>query len=192
MPAIRRSLVRTLAGRLLGAAVLLSPALPVAAPRAQAPLDPVRVTARSAKAEALDAKALGYETSGRSFKRAAEFRERAAALRAPDDPLGIHSLRMAAFDRYYGNQPDVAGDLMVRAAERALAVGDVVQGAHSYLDAAFIFAGRRDVGRARDVLDRGTLLMKSPLLTSAQRGSLQSRVAQTDGRPATAIALSQP
>lgn len=192
MPAISRPLVRTIAARLLGAAVLLAPALPVTALRAQAPLEPVRVTARSVKADAFDAKAVEYETSGLSLQRAAEFRERAAALRAPDDPRAIRSLRMAAFDRYYGRQPDVAGDLMLRAAERALTVGDVVQGAHSYIDAAFIFAAQRDLGRAREVLDRGTLLMKSPLLTMEQRGSLQSRVAQGDGGSPMVVALSQP
>jgi hypothetical protein len=161
------------------AAVATALALP-AATRAQQPLDPIQVSARTAEADRLDARAQDYETSGsrRKWGKAAGLRERAADLRAPEDPRGFSSLQMAAFLRHAISQREAALGLMQRAGDQAIARGDVYNAARAYVDAAYIANEMRDVEDVRAFIAKGTLLMHSPLLSDPQREQLRRGLAQ--------------
>jgi len=145
------------------------------------PLDPVRVTASSVRADSLSARAAAYEAayaSRKSLRRAAGLREQAAALRAPDDPNGFTDLEMAAAVRYEVRQRARAADLMQQAAEQAAARGDVLHAADAYLVAAIITQELRQGQRTLELARKGSLLLTSPLLTEAQRSALRMRIAQ--------------
>ncbi len=120
----------------------------------EATADAVRLEARATQANGLGA--------------AARLRERAAELRAPGDPLGVSDLVIAASARFYSGEPTRARELYVRAAERALADGDITVAANSFLLAALVANEQRDpvtlVLKAR-----AERLTASPLLTEAQR-----------------------
>ena len=148
--------------------------------RAQQPLPQVQVSAPASKADKLDARAEAYERSGllRDFGRAARLREQAAALRAPEDSAGFRSLRRAAALRYGIGDNVAARDLMERAGDQAIARGDVFNAATAYIDAAYVAAAVREPERVRHLVTRGTLLMRSPLLTPEQRAALERTVAQ--------------
>jgi hypothetical protein len=169
-------------------------ALPVVA-RAQQPLDPVKVTARVTRAQRLETRAASYEMASdmRRWGKAAALYERAAGLRAPEDPGGYTNLRRAAFLRHGIGQADVAGALMERAADQAMARGDVFNAAYAYVDAAYIAAERRDPPLARELVGKGTLLLHSPLLEARERAALRARVAQAGERLGVEVAaLTQP
>jgi hypothetical protein len=181
----RRSLLGTAAAIATVGALLLP-----ASAAAQQPLTPVRVTATNTAADRLDSRAVAYEQGGdiRRFGKAARLRERAAGLRAPDDPAGFKSLRMAAILRHGLGHLRHAGYLMERAGDQAIARGDVFNAATAYIDAAYIAADQRDGERTRDLVGRGTLLLHSPLLSEQQRGFLGTRVAGLAPSPAVEVA----
>jgi hypothetical protein len=160
---------------ILAAGVL---ALPAAA-RAQQPLAPVHVSDAMTKADRLDARAAAYMQSGslRDLGKAAGLREKAASLRALEDPRGFTGLEAAAFMRHALKQRPAALSLMQRAAEQAMARGDVFNAATAYVNTAFIAVELRDVDLARRSVERSTLLMHSPLLSVQQRDALRRTVA---------------
>ena len=162
-------------------------ALPTAS-RAQV-LEPIRVTDSRQKAEKLDAEALSYEQNDWSqLKKAARLRELAANLRTEDDPEGSVSLYWAARDRYYSGDPKAARALMEQAADRALAMGDVLNAVTAYTEAAYICADIKDGDRMRSLAGKARLLAASPMLTDAQRFQLRTRLAQRDA-PVGVVAL---
>jgi hypothetical protein len=165
------------------AAVATVLALPAPA-RAQHSLDPVQVSARAAEADRLDSLATVYEETGsmRKWGKAAGLREKAAALRGPADPRAFASLQTAAFVRHALRQRDAALGIMERAAEQALAHGDVFNAASAYTNVAFMASELRDVDRARLYAEKGSMLTRSPLLSAPQREWLQQRLAM--GQPA--------
>jgi hypothetical protein len=159
-----------------------------AASRAQM-LDPIRVTDSRQKAEKLDAEALSYEKNDWSqLKKAARLRELAAELRADDDPAGTVSLYWAAQDRYYSGEPKAARGIMERAADRALAMGDVLNAVTAYTEAAYISADIKDGSRMRALARKARLLASSPLLTEEQRDQVRTRLAKSDA-PVGVVAL---
>jgi hypothetical protein len=156
----------------------LSTLLALPAAQAQASLKPITVTDRQSRAEALDKEAALYETSDWSkIRKAAFLREKAAGLREDGDTLKAASLYWAARDRYYSDDPTTARDLMVRSAEYALAVGDVVTAANAFTDAAYISADLRDVANTKYYATKARLLAGSPMLTDSKRNDLLSRLA---------------
>lgn len=151
-------------------------ALPAA--QAQAALQPITVTEKQSRAEALDREAAGYETNDWSkIRKAAQLREKAAGLREDGDVLKAASLSWAARDRYFSNDAAAARSLMVSAAEHALAVGDVIAAASAFTDAAYISADLRDVDGTKAYATRAHLLANSPMLSDQQKGALRSRLA---------------
>jgi hypothetical protein len=174
----RRLLLGSAAIAALGALALPSVA------GAQQPLTPVWVTTTNTAADRLDGQAAAYEANGdlRRLGKAARLRERAAALRTPDDPAAFASLRRAAYIRYGLGHTRQAGYLMERAGDQAIARGDVYNAASAYIDAAYVAANLRDAERVRHFVNRGTLLMHSPLLTAPQRDHLAGRVAMGAAR----------
>jgi hypothetical protein len=161
------------------AAVATSLALPAAA-FAQQPLDPVKVSARTAQADKLDERAAELQAANEKsqWRRSAELRVRAAELRAPDDVRAFESLQTAALVRHALAERKVAIALMERAAEHAISRGDVFNAASAYANLAFMNAELNDGVRAREFVERTTLLAASPLLSPPQRQWLQVRVAE--------------
>lgn len=161
------------------AAVATTFALPAAA-RAQQPRDPIQVLARASEADRLDSVAIAYEGSNsrRLWAKAAGLREKAAELRAPNDPRAFKELETAAFVRHALKQRPAALALMERAADGALARGDVFNAAAAYVNVAFMAAELRDADRVRLYAEKGALLASSPLLSAPERQWLQQRVAQ--------------
>jgi hypothetical protein len=144
-------------------------------------LQPIRVTDSRLKADKLDAEAKAYEDGDwRQLKKAAGLREEAAELRAIDDPEGTVSLYWAARDRYYSGDQRSARVLMERAAERALTLGDVLNAAKAYTEAAYISADLKDGERVRTLAGKARLLANSPALTADQRYQLRTRLARSD------------
>ncbi|MDF1504238.1 hypothetical protein [Roseisolibacter sp. H3M3-2] len=177
----------------LGTAALAAAlALPAAA-GAQQPLDPVKVSARSAQADKLDARAAELQaTNSRwQWRRSAELRERAAELRPATDVRAFESLQTAALVRHALAERGAAIVLMERAAERAMARGDVFNAATAYANLAFMTSEVRDVDRAREFVEKSTLLASSPLLSAPQREWLQTRLAErpTAAKAGTALAV---
>jgi collagenase-like PrtC family protease len=162
-------------------------ALPVSA-RAQL-LEPIRVTESRQKAEKLDAQAQTLEDNDWSqLEKAASLREKAARLRTADDPAGTVSLYWAARDRYYSGSQKEARELMEQAAERALAMGDVLNAATAYTEAAYISADLKDGTRMREFAGKARLLASSPMLNDGQREQLRTRLAKSDA-PIGVVAL---
>jgi hypothetical protein len=155
--------------------------LPAAAP-AQQPLDTVQVSARTAEADRLDARAAAYQESNsrRDWGRAAGLREKAARLRAPEDPRAVYALQTAALIRHALNQRPAALSLMEQAGDRAIAHGDVFTAAVAYTNVAYIAREVRDGERLRRYAEKSALLSHSPLLNARQRDWLRDRVAQHD------------
>ena len=170
--------------------VLASPA----AVGAQQPLAPVQISEPLTKADRLDARAAAYEQSGslRHWGRAASLRERAAGMRAAHDPRGSASLEQAAFDRHAIGERAAARDLMARAAEQAIARGDVYRAARAYVNVAYIAAEMRDGPRVRQFVERGTLLMHSPQLSGSEREALRRGVAAVSAPGLTVAQLATP
>jgi hypothetical protein len=171
------------------AAVATILALPAAA-AAQQPLDPIQVSARTTEADRLDARAVEHEATGsrRQWAKAAALREKAARLRAPEDSLAFKSLHTAALIRHALKERPAAVALMERAAEQALARGDVFNAASAYVNVAYIAAEMRDTERMRQSVAKGTLLMHSPLLSPSDRDVLRRTVAQAS-EMATQVAV---
>jgi hypothetical protein len=144
-------------------------------------LEPIRVTDARQKAEKLDAEALNYEQNDwAQLKKAARLREEAANLREDGDPDGTVSLYWAARDRYYSGDAKGARVLMEQAADRALAMGDVLNAVTAYTEAAYICADIKDGERMRSLATKARLLSNSPMLTAEQRYQLRTRLAKSD------------
>jgi hypothetical protein len=176
---------------LTASAVVAVFALPVAA-RAQM-LEPIRVTDAVQKAEKLDAEALKYEQNDWSqLKKAARLRELAAELRPAEDPAGTVSLYWAARDRYYSGDAKAARVLMEQAADRALAMGDVLNAVTAYTEAAYICADIKDGERMRTLATKARMLANSPMLTAEQRFQLRTRLAQSDAPVGVVATVAKP
>lgn len=144
-------------------------------------LDPIHVTDSRLKAEKLEQEAIVIEQGDwNQLRKAARLREAAAELRAPDDPAGTVSLYWAARDRYYSDDTRKARDLMEATADRAIAMGDVLNAATAYTEAAYISADLKDGARVRLLVGKATLLAASPLLSDDQRHQLRTRLARSD------------
>ena len=172
---------------LIASAAVAIVALPM--PAGAQMLEPIRVTESREKADRLDAEARSYEDNDWSqLKTAAELRERAAELRAIDDPAATVSLYWAARDRYYSGNRKAARALMEQAAERALNMGDVLNAATAFTEAAYISADLKDGERMRTLAGKARLLANSPMLSEDQRFQLRTRLAKSDA-PIGVVAL---
>jgi hypothetical protein len=157
-------------------ALIVTIALP-SGTRAQAALEPIRVTESRVRADQLDQEARAIEqTDWSELKKAASLREKAADLRTLADPKGVESLYWAARDRYYTDDRHAARRLMEQSAERAIGIGDVVGAATALTEAAYIAAELKDVERTRTLATRARLLALSPVLTEEQRTQLRARL----------------
>lgn len=174
------SLIR-IARSLAPAIALLALSVPSASAQGTDPSDAERLL-RQADAVEEEMYANGYTRATRM--EAARLHLQSAEARAASDPQAITSLRTAA--RHIGDlDPDRAASLLVRAAERAVAMGDVETAAHAYIDAAIMLKESRaeyteeDGTRITAWHAKANLLSRSPLLTVTQRARLADRLFPT-------------
>ena len=145
---------------------------------AQQILDPIRVTAEADRAEQRAAEAAASATTSSHFIKAARLYERAAAARPESDPRNAESLRKAATLHYYSGDLRRSAVLMERSAQRSASIGDVVNAANTFIDAAIVANELREGERAVALGDRARMLMNSPLLSDTQRSQLRGRIAR--------------
>lgn len=114
----------------------------------------------------------------------------AADLRT-DDPIAADNYRWAGLLAFYAGREGRAIDDLTRAAETALAWGDVSAAARSFLDAAWIAHREGDDARTLELARKGERLAHSPLLSRGEQALLLDRIADgdrvTDGFPAPPI-----
>ncbi len=129
-------------------------------------------------ATSLEARATGQIDIAKGLARAADMLMKAAALRAPTDPIGVGDLAAAASGYYFSGKLARARAVSVQAGERALAIGDVDVAAHAFVFAAIIANQQSDVPGRDSLIARGNALAASPLLSQAQRLSILAQFRQ--------------
>ena len=129
----------------------------------------------SVKADSLERAAAELRTAGR-WGDAARLYRRSAEFRAAEDPRGSHSLTEAAALAYAAGDRSGARTDMARAAERALARGDLRAAALAYLDAAWIAQEQEKPDEVWEHGHRAEILAASPLLSDSDRGAILHRI----------------
>ena len=180
---VRRRPMRNLPFMSLAIAGLALLAPPARAQSIVAPADPGD---RMATAERLEQRAAELYAQPRRAEEAARLQQRSALLRDADDPRAIASLEMAARLLAYANRPTDARRIMEQAAERALAMGDVVRAADAYLDAAAIAQEQHSQAQVNRLGRKALLLASSPVLKPAERAGIVDRIRSSDYRAALA------
>jgi hypothetical protein len=161
-----------LARRASAAMVLLATAGLPAAASAQYRLPTIVSTV---KADSLHEAAVRVASEGR-WRDAARLYRRSADFRAAEDPLGFRCLKDAAALAYASGDRSAARRDMARAAEHALAQGDLKAAALAYLDAAWIAQEQQKPRQVWELGHRAEILAASPLLSEADRGAILQRI----------------
>jgi hypothetical protein len=131
---------------------------------------------REARAHEMVVKAEEASQDINSFREAA-FLYRQAAETLGDHPESAHNLVQAGRLAYYTGREGQAIDDFEAAGESALAWGDVVTAAESFLDAAWVAAGENRGSEALTLARRAEKLSSSPLIQRQERVALLSRIA---------------
>jgi hypothetical protein len=136
------------------------------------------------RADALfqQAAAMEHETStsfSRHLRRTAKLYRQSAELREDSDPLKVESLQRAGA-LLMSLDPHRSCQLLGRAAELALAHGDVVRATHLYIDGAWVVArnpsrSNADRHRAIGFLEQARLLADGPSMSAQERATIRSR-----------------
>jgi hypothetical protein len=162
----------TLARRASTAMVLFATVgLPAAAP-AQYRLPTIVSTV---KADSLHDAAVQLAAAGR-WRDAARLYRSSAEFRAAEDPVGFRCLTYAAALAYAAGDRSAARNDMARAAEHALARGDLKAAALAYLDAAWIAQEQQKPRQVWELGHRAEMLADSPLLSESDRGAIMQRI----------------
>ncbi len=103
------------------------------------------------------------------WKEMADLFVQAAQIRTADDPRGVDDLVLAAAGYRWAGKRSPARTTYVAAAERALALGDIVRAADAFTCAAVIAYEQKDLATAWELKGRAERLAQSPLLTEGQR-----------------------
>ena len=133
------------------------------------------------KADSLEQVAFELRNAGR-YRDAARVYRRSADYRAAEDSMGFKCLTEAAALAYAGGDRSGARTDMARAAERALARGDLKSAAHAYLDAAWIAQEQKQPRQVWELGHRAEMLATSTLLSESDRGSILQRITKAPGR----------
>lgn len=128
------------------------------------------------RAEQLEAKAHALYHNTSKYADAAKLHEQAADLRGPADPMRVKDLQMAARLYHYSGREVKAQAVMERAAEEALASGDIITAANAYLDASHLAQYQKRTEDVVRLARKAEMLANSPLLGNQQRSSLQERI----------------
>jgi hypothetical protein len=134
----------------------------------------------SVKADSLRAAAMDVAASGR-WRDAARLYRRSADFRAAEDPLGFRCLSDAAALAYASGDRSAARTDMARAAQHALARGDLRAAALAYLDAAWIAQEQGKPEQVWELGHRAELLADSPLISGSDRRAILHRIARPSG-----------
>ncbi len=133
------------------------------------------VQAQGAEAGKLEARAAAAVTNGCHIGTAANLFRQAAIRRSAGDPRAIADLRLAGL-LYAGNgQAEEAAAAMERAAEQALAAGQLDAAVEAFTNAALIQMGRAP-GRAAVLAHRALWLAAQPDVSEAARATARSRL----------------
>jgi hypothetical protein len=162
----------TFARRLSAAGLLLATLGLPAAVSAQYQLPEV---VSSAKADSLHEAAAALVTAHR-YGDAARLYRRAADLRSADDPLGFTNRTEAAALAYADGDRSAARNDMTRAAEQALARGDLRAAGLAFVDAAWIAQEQKNPQKVWELGRRAEMLAASPLLVAADRNAILQRI----------------
>jgi hypothetical protein len=116
----------------------------------------------------------------RHLRRTARLYLESAELRDDSDPLKSQSLHRAG-SLLVASDLGRSCRLMGRAAELALARGDVLRATHQFLDAAWVVShapSKTNADRriARNYLEQARLLAESPVLSVQERAGIQKRI----------------
>ena len=131
------------------------------------------------RANVLRAQAQALRNQPSKWEQAAWLHARAARLRSPTDPLLLDDLTVAAGLLSYNGEYGHAAELMEELADRALAVGDLMKAANSYITAAITHnrAGRGE--RALALVEKARLLTHSPLLSEYACDCILARIVES-------------
>lgn len=132
------------------------------------------------RADQLDRQAEKLYNSPTEWKKASTLHEKAADLRAPEDPRLLADLEIAASLAAHAKDYRRAEQLMARLAESAATVGDVERAAHGYLTAAYAAAKTGAASHVRNYVDKARLLAYSPLLSEEACDCIRDRVREAD------------
>ena len=127
-------------------------------------------------ADELEQRATALLDQPARYSEAARLFKESAALRSASDPRAVESLTKAAHLYHYAGRLFDARKTMERAAQRALANGDVLTASQANVEAA-LFAHKQGKRAYANRLGRTALkLAASPLLTADQRASIVGRL----------------
>jgi hypothetical protein len=131
---------------------------------------------RVARAIELQEQAVALHAQPARAVEAARLHKASAALRNANDPEAVQSLAMAAHLFGYAKRPIEARRTMEEAADRALAMGDVVRAAQAYVEASFFADKQKNRVETQRLGRKALLLAGSPLLPVDQRNAIMKRI----------------
>jgi hypothetical protein len=171
-------------GLVLMAIAFLALAAPAGPVSAQATASFTRVDGKGppvdvARAAALEAQADELSTSLTNCLKTAWLYEKAAALRPLGDPQRAVNHEVAGMAYHHLGKLRQAQEHTIAAAEAFLAVGDVVNAAHRFINAATVAQERKRHKEAHRLVHRAECLATSPLLTLAEADRILSRIQPT-------------
>jgi hypothetical protein len=124
----------------------------------------------------IEAQAKALHDQPRQYRRAAELYLQASDLRLASEPERVKNRKMAAQLFFYSGNVARARVVMEEAADAALAAGDIVTAAHTFLDASVLARGDNSDNDANRLARKAELLMKSPLVSTAHRQEVLGRI----------------
>jgi hypothetical protein len=131
----------------------------------------------------LETQARNLFPNPKRYGEAARLLLKAAERRSPGDPARIGDLILSSRLTYYNGDAARARALMERAADEALASGDVINAAHSFMDAAFLAQDAKESESITRLIGKARMLAASPFISQKDREGILGRLpAQDDSR----------
>ncbi len=159
-----------------GLAALAALAVGASGVEAQAASPVIDEAERVALAEYLEDQAVDASQNLKSFKEASSLYREAAETLGDHPDAAEHLVQAARLAYYTGDERRAIEDFRA-AGEQALAWGDVMVAARSFLDAAWVAAEEDRGAEAVELAHRAEKLSSSPLIQRQERASLLSRIA---------------
>ena len=133
-------------------------------------------TTNDAEADKLERRAQELFDQPPRYAEAGRMYERAAGLRRRGDSRMVDALFSASRLFYHARLHGESVEILKRAADEALASGDVYRAAESLIDAAWVLAAIDRKGEAIPLMARAELLTTSPLFREQERRHLRVRL----------------
>jgi hypothetical protein len=133
-------------------------------------------TTNDAEADKLERRAQELFDEPPRYAEAGRMYERAAGLRRRGDSRMVDALFSASRLYYHARMHGESIEVLKRAAEEALASGDVYRAAESLIDAAWVLAAIDRREEAIPIKARAELLTTSPLFRDHERLHLRTRL----------------